>query len=509
MTSNAFNPPVLSVSQLTQAIKLQLELSFPSVWLQGEISNAKIQSSGHFYFSIKDPQAQISAVMFRGNLAGVKTIPKDGDQVIVHGDINVYPPSGKYQIIVRELRPVGLGELLLKLEELKAKLLKKGWYDPKHKKPIPKFPKRIGVITSPTGAAIHDILNILKRRFSGFHLILNPVKVQGEGSAKEIAQAIMQFNQYKLADVLIVGRGGGSIEDLWAFNEEIVAEAIFHSEIPIISAVGHETDNCIADFVADLRAPTPSAAAEIVIAEQAHQLAHLDQTKRRLQHTVRHLLRQYRHQLEGMRRHALFASPYATLLGSKAQRLDELRQNIDAAMHNLLSRKKLMLDSHRRHVDALKPTSQIQNLRHKLLHWEKSFLNVIGMRLHTGRRLLSQKNDRLNQAWKAKFDSRRRQFKSVDKYEQLNRAWIRLFDLRQERLKKLLHTLHAINPKNLLTKGYCILFAEKDHSVITSVRKVFKNQEFRALLADGELLSIVKEVLPNEHEAIESARTEL
>jgi exodeoxyribonuclease VII large subunit len=267
--------PILTVSQLSQAIKLSLETAFPFVQLQGEISNCKPHSSGHLYFSLKDAHAQISAVMFRPDAATLKFTPKDGTQVIAIGEINVYPTSGKYQIVVRELRPMGIGELLLKLEELKMKITKLGWFRKEHKKPLPKFPKRIGVVTSPTGAAIQDMLNILTRRFSGFHLILYPVKVQGEGAAQEIAHAIEQFNHYELADVLIVGRGGGSIEDLWAFNEEVVAKAIFESKIPIISAVGHETDHCIADYVADIRAPTPSAAAEIVIAEKGQQLHHL------------------------------------------------------------------------------------------------------------------------------------------------------------------------------------------------------------------------------------------
>lgn len=490
------NPNVLTVSQLTQAIKLQLELAFPSVWLQGEVSNCKLQSSGHLYFSLKDPQAQISAVMFRGDLASVKGIPKDGTHVIVRGEINVYPPNGKYQIIVRELRPVGLGELLLRLEELKTKLQKLGWFDPKHKKPIPKFPKRIGVVTSPTGAAIQDILNILTRRFSGFQLILNPVRVQGEGAAQEIAQAIAQFNHYKLADVLIVGRGGGSIEDLWAFNEEIVAAAIFKSEIPIISAVGHETDTCISDFVADIRAPTPSAAAEIVIAEKSHQLAHLEQVRRRLQHTVGHLIRQCRHQFDGIRRQPHFASPYHTILGPRFQRLDELRQDIDADMKNILSRKQILITSLKKQVASLRPTTQIIHLRQKLQHWDKALFNVLTMRFASTRKLLQQKRDRLTHAWKAKYDSRKRVFDLKIKRQQLDQAWTRALSLRKERLKKLSTSLHSIDPKNLIKKGYSILFAEKDRSVITSILTINKNQEIRALLADGEILTTVKEVFP-------------
>ena len=262
-SQNLKRPSPLTVSQLTNAIKLSLESTFPMIYLQGEVTNFKLQSSGHLYFSLKDANAMIGAVMFKGEASALKIMPKAGDQVVVKGELSVYPPKGNYQLVVRELSYVGLGELLLKLEELKIKLHQMGWFKSSHKKPLPRFPKRIGVVTSPTGAVIQDILNVLTRRFSGFHLILYPVKVQGEGAAQEIAQAIEQFNKYQIVDVMIVGRGGGSLEDLWAFNEEIVASAIFHSQIPIISAVGHETDHCIADYVADVRAPTPSAAAEM------------------------------------------------------------------------------------------------------------------------------------------------------------------------------------------------------------------------------------------------------
>jgi exodeoxyribonuclease VII large subunit len=280
MITPSIDLPVLSVSGLTQSIKLLLEGQFKFVSVQGEISNCKLQSSGHLYFSLKDAQSQIGAVMFKGDLASVDSIPKDGDQVIVKGAVNVYAPSGRYQIVVRSMEKAGLGALLLQLEALKAKLKAQGYFDAARKKPLPKFPKTIGVVTSPTGAVIQDILNVLTRRISGFHLILNPVKVQGPGAAQEIASAIDFFNRHQLADVLIVGRGGGSLEDLWAFNEEAVIQAIYNSKIPIVSAVGHETDFTLADFVADVRAPTPSAAAELVVQEKGAELQKLAQMQR-------------------------------------------------------------------------------------------------------------------------------------------------------------------------------------------------------------------------------------
>src|SRR3990167_8243184 len=228
----------LTVSELTFAIKSVLEPAFRTIAVRGEISNFKLQSSGHLYFSLKDASAQISAVLFKGNASNLTKMPKEGDQVIAIGDISLYAPRGSYQLVIRELQFLGMGELLLKLHELKAKLQALGWFDPKIKNPLPKLPKRIGVVTSPTGAVIQDILNVLTRRFKGFHVILNPVKVQGEGAASEIAQAIEDMNRYRLADVLIVGRGGGSIEDLWAFNEELAARAIARSAIPVILGGG-------------------------------------------------------------------------------------------------------------------------------------------------------------------------------------------------------------------------------------------------------------------------------
>ncbi|MES2121396.1 MAG: exodeoxyribonuclease VII large subunit, partial [Chlamydiota bacterium] len=237
---------ILSVSELTNEIKKQIESRFPAVAVKGEISNLKEQSSGHIYFTLKDAGAQLSAVLFRGNARELSRLPKNGDQVVLRGEISLYTPRGQYQMIVRNLEYAGVGELLLKLHAMKAKLQGLGWFDASRKRPLPRFPKTIGVVTSPTGAVIQDIVQVLSRRNAGVHLILHPVKVQGEGAAEEIARAIEEFNRFHLADLLIVGRGGGSLEDLWAFNEECVARAIFQSKIPVISAVGHETDFSIA-----------------------------------------------------------------------------------------------------------------------------------------------------------------------------------------------------------------------------------------------------------------------
>ena len=256
---------IYSVSELTRNIRLVLEQSFGTVWVEGEVSNFTRHQSGHMYFSIKDNESLLSCVFFRGVNTGLKFEIKSGMQVLCFGRISVYNKRGQYQLYVDKIEPKGAGALQIAFEQLKEKLNKEGLFDKTRKKQIPYLPQRVGVITSPTGAAIRDILNILKRRYSNIEIILNPTAVQGESAKHEIAEAIDVFNTLGNVDVIILGRGGGSLEDLWAFNEEIVARAIFASKIPIISAVGHEIDWTISDFVADFRAATPSAAAELVI----------------------------------------------------------------------------------------------------------------------------------------------------------------------------------------------------------------------------------------------------
>ncbi len=462
------NHPILTVSELSQAIKHAIEKLFPHLWMKGEISNYKPHSSGHLYFSLKDANAQISAIMFRADAAQLKSPIKDGMEVIVRGELNVYPLSGKYQIVIKELRPVGVGELLLRLEELKIKLHKMGWFHSSHKRPLPKFPKTIGVVTSPTGAVIQDILNILVRRFSGFHLILNPVKVQGEGAAKEIAEAIKQFNQYSLADVLIVGRGGGSIEDLWPFNEEIVAEAIFNSRIPVVSAVGHETDHCIADYVADVRAPTPSAAAEIVMFEKNHQCALLLQLRQRMQATVCQLIRQDKHRLQAVLKHPLIQSPYG-ILGQWFQRLDIFRQGCDDKIKQLLLHHRMKVNAKKLELYALKPSSKVRHYR-ELLH----------------------RIDReIKESMRRRLDGLRQGLATC---RQLDGAILRMFVQADKRLHHLKHSIELLNPKNLLNKGYCILFSAAENKAISSVNSVALSREYQIILSDGELTATIEKV---------------
>ncbi|MBI3008015.1 MAG: exodeoxyribonuclease VII large subunit, partial [Candidatus Omnitrophica bacterium] len=267
---------VYTVSELTKELKIILEDSFPRVWVEGEVSNYKLHTSGHLYFTLKDESSQLRAIVWKDTAVRFKFELKDGTAVICFGRLSVYDKQGQYQLYVEKLEPRGLGALQLAFEQLKAKLSKEGLFDPAHKKPVPLLPKRIGIVTSPTGAAIRDILNVLDRRFSNVEVIIYPVKVQGEGAREEISNAIRDLNTFGNIDVMIVGRGGGSLEDLWAFNEEIVARAIYNSNIPVISAVGHEIDWTIADFVSDMRAPTPSAAAELVIGRKEDLMMRID-----------------------------------------------------------------------------------------------------------------------------------------------------------------------------------------------------------------------------------------
>ena len=289
---------VYKVSELTSHIKIILEGSFPRIWVEGEISNFKSPMSGHFYFTLKDKRSELRCVFFKGNNEKIRFDIKDGMQVISYGRISVYEKQGLYQLYVSRVEPKGIGALQLAFEQLKERLFKEGLFDESRKKPIPVVPDRIGIITSPTGAAIRDMLHVLKKRFTNVKILISPVKVQGDSAREEIASAISDFNKLDNVDVIIVGRGGGSLEDLWPFNEEIVARAIYNSKIPIISAVGHEIDWTISDFVADLRAPTPSVAAECVIAKKGELTETLESLEKRLKAYPLEIMREYEQRLD-------------------------------------------------------------------------------------------------------------------------------------------------------------------------------------------------------------------
>jgi len=293
---------ILTVSELTKEIKDILELKFFNIWIEGEISNLRIPPSGHIYFTLKDDFSQIRAVLFKMQARTLRFVLQDGLHVVCRGRVSVYERRGEYQLILEEVEPKGIGALQLAFLQLKDRLEKEGLFDPAHKKPIPMVPQTIGIVTSPTGAVIRDMLHIIHRRFENVHILLHPVRVQGEGASLEIAKAIEDFNKRMNVDVIIVGRGGGSLEDLWSFNEEIVARAIYHSKIPIVSAVGHETDYTISDFVADLRAPTPSAAAELVVRDKREIKNTLHYLEERLEKQILQTLQENRTNLSHLKK---------------------------------------------------------------------------------------------------------------------------------------------------------------------------------------------------------------
>ncbi|HED10987.1 MAG TPA: exodeoxyribonuclease VII large subunit [Caldithrix abyssi] len=322
---------VYSVSELTHTIKHLLETSLPTLWLEGEVSNFKRHYSQHLYFSLKDESSQVSAVMWRSRALKLPFQLEDGMRIRVLGNVKVYAPSGRYQFDVLEAEPVGAGSLQVAFEQLKKKLYERGWFDEARKKSLPLFPRRIALITSPTGAAIRDMLQVLKRRAPYVDVVVLPVAVQGEKASGEIAAAIERCNRHSLADVIIVGRGGGSLEDLWAFNEEEVVRAIHNSAIPVVSAVGHEIDYTLADLVADLRAPTPSAAAELVVMDKEELNTRLDEYRARLKQALEAMLSQQRQNLNRLE-NSYILRRWDDRLFQAHQYIDGLQTRLDAAM---------------------------------------------------------------------------------------------------------------------------------------------------------------------------------
>ncbi|MRR52961.1 MAG: exodeoxyribonuclease VII large subunit [Deltaproteobacteria bacterium] len=355
---------ILSVSKLTSLIREVIEENFEHVWVEGEVSNLAVPASGHLYFTLKDAGAQIRCVLFRASSRILKFKVQNGMALVLRGRVSVYDQRGEYQFIAEYLEPKGIGALQLAFVQLKEKLAREGLFDESRKKPLPGLPRRIGVVTSASGAAIHDILTVLRRRHAGVEVLICPVTVQGEGAAAEISAAIRDFNRYREVDVLIVGRGGGSMEDLWAFNEEQVARAIFASRIPVISAIGHEVDYTIADFVADLRAPTPSAAAELVVKSRQELDAQLSNLSHRLSLAMEHSLEGARDRTEGLL--AALKDP-ALWIGHLMQRIDELSDRAARALRGKvsLSQERFVWLSHRLQIRS--PALEVERFRERLL----------------------------------------------------------------------------------------------------------------------------------------------
>ena len=378
---------IMTVSELTAKIRDLLAKNFTGITVQGEISNCREAQSGHFYFTLKDDRAQVRCVLFKQQQRGIKLRPEDGLQMTVRGSISVYETRGEYQIYVESLEPIGLGALQLAFEQLKKRLEAEGLFDPARKKPLPLLPSRIGIITSPRGAAVRDVVRILTRRFPNVHLTVYPVRVQGEGSAEEIVKALKFFNLRKIVDVLILARGGGSMEDLWAFNEEIVARAIFASEISVISGVGHETDFTIADFAADVRASTPSAAAELVVQTRDQFDKHIAELRETLASLVRYRLLEWSSRVHELSARRGFRRPL-DLLRQQRQRADEMTSRLALGLRARLEHSRKRFTAARLRIASFDFRMKIAAFRLRL---EKRS-SELGVRIE---RLLRAKRDRV------------------------------------------------------------------------------------------------------------------
>ncbi len=438
----------ISVTRLVRQLKNLLEIQVGEVWVTGEISNLRKQASGHFYFTLKDDKAQITCAMFKGAASKLKEPLQDGKKVKLFAETTIYEAQGKMQLIVRKLESAGQGNLHERFEALKAKLFQAGYFSQEHKKGLPRFPKRIGLVTSPTGAALQDMLQIFKRRWSHVEFYLIGVRVQGEGAEHEVVKAIQQFNQYEnydlpRMDLMIVGRGGGSIEDLWAFNEESVAMAVYESEIPVVSAVGHEIDHTIIDFVSDLRAPTPSAAAELSVPNREELLSELSQKRHYLNEAVQSKISNHHSNLKNLTQ---------TLKQLPKRIVEQKAQLLDHSSERLVQVTKGQLRVKRQRLEILK--QRFQELSPQLIMLKQ-------------RQLLEQQQQKL---------------KGV--------AEQRLFELK-EKLGACAQVLKALDPQNVLDRGYSIT-TDLSGNVLSNPSKVKAGAILHTQLKEGELTSVVR-----------------
>lgn len=446
MQVGAYPQRILTVSELTALVRDRLEQSFPEVWVEGEVSNLRAPSSGHLYFTLKDAQSQIRAVLFRGGAQRLRFSLQEGLQMIVRGRLTVYEPRGEYQVVLDYLEPKGVGALQLAFEQLKEKLAREGLFDEARKRPLPFLPRRVGVVTSLSGAAIRDILTVMDRRCPLVHVVIVPVPVQGEAAAPRIAEAVRTLSASGLVDVMIVGRGGGSLEDLWCFNEEAVVRAIAESAVPVVSAVGHEIDFTLADFAADYRAPTPSAAAEAVVPVLEDLLQTLEILKRRLDRAVRARLVPVRHQLQG---HVKVMAARMVRLQRNAQRLDDLTGRVSQGLQACLVRLRQRVSACRHGLALSSPLAQVRE----------------------GVTLATQLEKRLGQGLLA------------------------LLAFRRQSLRTLAAALESLSPLSILGRGYSILQTVPGNVVIKRAQDVSVGETIRARLGEGQLLCEVRKVL--------------
>ena len=357
---------VLTVSELSATIRNALETKFQNVWVEGEISNARLWNTGHLYFTLKDSASQIKGVIFRSALRYLKFKPEDGLRVVARGKVSVYDVKGEYQLICEHLEPQGVGPLQVAFDQLKKKLAAEGLFDAARKRPLPALPRRIGLVTSIDGAALRDMVRVLRRRYPNAHLVISPTRVQGEGAAGEVARALALVARVTHVDVIIIARGGGSLEDLWAFNEEVVARAIAASPVPVISGVGHETDVTIADFVSDLRAATPSAAAELVVRRKDDFFSHIDRLGERLGAAVGHRLRRIESRLHALEAHTGYAG-FPGRLAFRGRHISELASALRHGFAQSLARRTRQAAGLRRSLDQFDPRHRLGAIRTRLV----------------------------------------------------------------------------------------------------------------------------------------------
>ncbi len=372
---------VFSVSQLTDRIRTLLEERFFEIWVEGEISNCRMWNTGHMYFTLKDANAQLKAVMFRSAIRYLRFKPQDGLRVVARGRITVYDPKGEYQLVCEHLEPEGLGARQLAFDQLKERLAREGLFDERRKRPLPALPRKIGVVTSLDGAAVRDIIKVLRRRYANAHIVIRPARVQGEGAPLDIARAMAAIGKVNGVDVVIVGRGGGSIEDLWAFNEEVVARAIAGCPVPTISAVGHETDVTIADFVADVRAPTPSAAAEMVVARKDDFCARIDRLEHRVDTAMNGRLDRMRARLGGLESRPGYAG-FTARLAMRGRRADDLAHQLLRALRARLGRRERVYQALRLALETFDVRRRFGAIRTRLVAADGRLRSSADRRVH-------------------------------------------------------------------------------------------------------------------------------
>ena len=481
---------IWKVSELTGRIRSVLEPAFNDITVEGEISNCRIiPASGHAYFTLKDAKSQLRCVCFATQMRAVKFKLEDGLHITVRGSIGVYEQRGEYQIYVQTMEPVGLGALQLAFEQLKKKLAAEGLFDQARKKPLPLLPCAIGVITSPTGAAIRDILRVLKRRFPNACVLVYPVKVQGVGAAEEIVEALRHFHAAKCAEVIIIARGGGSLEDLWAFNEEVLARAIFAAEIPIISGVGHEIDFTIADFVADLRAPTPSAAAELVVRSRDEFDATVREHQRRLVHHIRFRISEWKHRTRDLETHRGFRQ-LEMLLRNRRQLVDDMAQSLAVGMHLRMASFRERVTEANARVGSFDLRTRAQVLRRRIDQRCDALTGAMERLLARKRRTYVASEVRF-----AGIDLRARVGKLRASAErctaELSVRVDRLLVARRRKLEAVMMQLDERSPLNILKRGFAIAY-DSSGKVLRSAEQVTIGDDISVRLARGELGATVR-----------------